>query len=223
MTTDLYQAERLASGHASSLLHDAWIIDDESMARVHSACMHGVLVLEVESNIEGSYRSGTAGGRRILVSTFEPLRATYLADLDAGSLAWQAGEPPELLRARVEACLVAEGLQGARVRSWAQEDVAEIHWGPHADSDPQGVWLDFVGTNPARRVGRDRPPTHWIPFLTGAALIAAGCAAFTIAADSGSRAAPGFGTFVLFVVSVVLGTAVWLRRPPQPRRIAAAR
>lgn len=223
MTTDLYRAERLSTGRASSLLHDAWILEDESLARVHSACMHGVLVLDVESNIEGTYRNGTAGEPRILVSTFEPLRTTYLADLDAGSLAWQAGEPPQLLRTRVEACLAAAALQGARIRSWAQEDVAEIHWGPHADSDLQGVSLDFVGTNPARRVGSDRVPTHKAPLLVAAALFTAACAAYLAAVAHGALTHRGLGAFVLFSVGLVVATIFWLHRPPRPHRIAAAR
>lgn len=158
MLNEIMSAAPLAAGRGSSLLHDAWIIDDESKARVHAACVRHVLVLEVvpilEASGEGAYRGAAVGARRVLVDTVDGLRAQYLAQLDVSALAWQPGAPPGWLQERARACLIAAKLPGAQILNWAEEDVAEISWGRAGDKRPSRV--DYVGTEPVRPVGRAR-------------------------------------------------------------------
>lgn len=158
MFDQIMSAAPLAARRGSSLLHDAWIIDDESQARVHAACMRHVLVLDVvpvlEAAGEGVSRGAAVGARRVLVGTVDGLRVQYLAQLDVSALAWQPGEPPDWLRESARACLIAAKLPGAQILNWAEEDVAEISWGRAGDKRPSRV--DYVGTDPVRPVGRER-------------------------------------------------------------------
>lgn len=156
---DIFAGEPLDAGRAETLLFDAWLLEAGSEASVIAACVHRVLVLDVE--LEGppvGYRGGaTQNARRTLVGTFEPLRAQYEADLESGQLAWQLGAPPEWLEERVKACLAVNGVVGARVVRWAEDEVAEVARrgkGQRTETLKSGtIQLRFVGMTPPRLIG----------------------------------------------------------------------
>lgn len=226
MQFDDFAPAPLDPGHASSLLHDAWIVDDESSRSVLAACTHRVLVLEVATatTTESAYRNTGEGAPRLLVGTFEPLRRQYLLTLEPGALAWEPGEPPEWLQDRVDACLAAEGLKGARITAWAEEEVAEIQWGSPPGKGSSASSIVFVGTSPARRVGHDRVPLQWAPMLVGATLFAGAYAMYMAAIAHHTLTDRGVGAFILFQVGVWFAMTVWFRRRARPpSRIAAAR
>jgi hypothetical protein len=158
MLQNLYPPEPLELGPALSMLHDAWLVEDEYLVRVHAACIRRVLLLDVEPLAEcgsrGAYRSPAAAARRVVVDTVDRLRPRYLADTDLSALGWTAGEPPVWFEARVTACRAREKLAGARIVGWAEDEVAEISWG-RADAK-RPTQLTFVGMHPVRSLGGER-------------------------------------------------------------------
>jgi|GEM_PF-7089525 len=154
---DIFAGEPLDVGRAETLLFEAWLLEAGSEASVLAACVHRVLVLDVElESPPVGYRGGaTESARRTLVGTFEPLRAQYEADLDSAQLAWQLGAPPEWLDDRVQACLATNRVIGARVVRWAEDEVAEIATrgkGQRTVTLRSGTY-QFVGMSPPRLIG----------------------------------------------------------------------
>jgi len=158
---EVFVGEPLDAGRAETLLCDAWVIDAGSAASVVAACLHRVLVLEVELDGPAAYREApTARVRKTLVGTFEPLRTCYELELSSANLAWQQGSPPPSLDARVSTCLAANDSAGARVVRWAEDEVAEIALGGDVhrkEISKIRLAFRFVGVSPPRLLGVTRP------------------------------------------------------------------